>query len=375
MNVLITGARGFVGRNLVEVLRRRDDVELCEFDVGFPEQQLWDGLDRADVVFHLAGINRPQTPGEYETGNAGFTQELCDRLTSRGRTPKIVFASSTQAELDNPYGKSKLHAEQRLRRFSDETGARVTIFRWTNLFGKWSRPNYNSVTATFCHNIARGLPIQISDPTRELELAYIDDVVAALVAELADDGSRERVVVTGVEPTYRTTLGGLAAKVQSFRDGRTNLLLPDVGDRFTHCLYATYLSYLPESEFAYPLDIRRDARGELAEFIKSPDCGQIFVSRTKPGITRGNHFHHTKTEKFLVLEGEAMIRFRRIDAEEVIEYRVSGKDFRVVDIPPGYTHSIENVGSNEMVVLFWASEIFDPSASDTKFDEVLHAKT
>ncbi len=274
--------------------------------------------------------------------------------------------------MDNPYGRSKLHAEQCLRRFSDATAARVTIFRWTNLFGKWCRPNYNSVTATFCHNVAHGLPIQISDPNREIELAYIDDVVAGLLAELATDEGRDRICLACVQPTYRVTLGALAAKIQSFRDSRTDLKLPDMSDRFTRCLYATYLSYLPEGEFAYPLDIKRDNRGELAEFLKSPHCGQIFVSRTKPGITRGNHFHHTKVEKFLVLEGDAAIRFRHIESNAVLTYRVSGKDFRVLDIPPGYTHSIENVGTGEMVVLFWASEIFDPATPDTYSAEVLH---
>jgi len=372
MNVLITGACGFVGRNLAKVLRRRDDIELCEFDLEFPKQQLADGLERADVVFHLAGVNRPPTPEEYEAGNAGFTQEICDQLISHGRTPKIVFASSTQAELDNPYGKSKLLAEQCLRRFSDATGARVVIFRWTNLFGKWCRPNYNSVTATFCHNVAHGLPIQISDPNYEVELAYIDDVVAALLDELKDAEDRQQVVTASVQPTYRVTLGALAATIQSFYDCRTNLLLPDMSDRFVRCLYGTYLSYLPQDQFAYSLDVKSDNRGELAEFLKSPQFGQIFVSRTKPGVTRGNHYHHTKFEKFFVVEGEGVVRFRHVESDEVLEYRVSGKNFRVVDIPPGYTHSIENVGRGEMVVLFWASEVFDPSNTDTYFTEVRH---
>ncbi len=374
MIVLITGARGFVGRNLVQTLRRREDVKLIEYDLGFSEQQLTDGLCRADVIFHLAGVNRPPTPDDYEAGNAGFTEEICHRLREAGRAPTIVLASSIQAELDNPYGRSKLHAEECLRRFSDASGSRIVIFRWTNLFGKWCRPNYNSVTATFCHNVARGMPLQISDPGRELELAYVDDVVSALTATLdvSKLGDSERVVFSQVEPTYRATLGKLATTIQSFRDSRTNLTLPDMSDRFIRCLYATYLSYLPENEFAYPLDIKRDNRGELAEFLKSPPFGQIFVSRTKPGITRGNHYHHTKVEKFLVVEGDAVIRFRHIESNEVLSYSVSGRDFCVVDIPPGYTHSIENVGLNEMVVLFWADEIFDPANPETYFMKVLH---
>ena len=374
MIVLITGARGFVGRNLVQTLRRREDVKLIEYDLGFSEQQLTDGLCRADVIFHLAGVNRPPTPDDYEAGNAGFTEEICHRLREAGRAPTIVLASSIQAELDNPYGRSKLHAEECLRRFSDASGSRIVIFRWTNLFGKWCRPNYNSVTATFCHNVARGMPLQISDPGRELELAYVDDVVSALTATLdvSKLGDSERVVFSQVEPTYRATLGKLATTIQSFRDSRTNLTLPDMSDRFIRCLYATYLSYLPENEFAYPLDIKRDNRGELAEFLKSPPFGQIFVSRTNPGITRGNHYHHTKVEKFLVVEGDAVIRFRHIESNEVLSYSVSGRDFCVVDIPPGYTHSIENVGLNEMVVLFWADEIFDPANPETYFMKVLH---
>lgn len=374
MKILVTGARGFVGRNLVQSLRLRADIELVEYDLGFPEQPYHDAIEHADVIFHLAGVNRPPTPEDYEAGNAGFTQELCSRLVAAKRSPKIVFASSTQAELNNPYGLSKLHAEEELRSFSDATGARVTIFRWTNLFGKWCRPNYNSVTATFCNNIANGLQIQISDPSRELELAYIDDVVAALVAELNEDESRDRVAFAGVEPTYRTTLGVLASTIQSFRDSRTNLQLPEMGDRFIRCLYATYLSYLPTDNFAYTLDIKRDNRGELAEFVKSPHIGQLFISRTKPGITRGNHYHHTKVEKFFVVEGDAVIRFRHIESNEVIEYPVSGTDFRVVDIPPGYTHSIENIGSTELIVLFWAGELFDPKTPDTCFVEVQHGK-
>ncbi len=374
MIVLITGARGFVGRNLVQTLRRREDVELIEYDLGFSEQQLTDGLCRADFIFHLAGVNRPPTPDDYEAGNAGFTEEICHRLHEAGRAPTIVLASSIQAELDNPYGRSKLHAEECLRRFSDASGSRIVIFRWTNLFGKWCRPNYNSVTATFCHNVTRGMPLQISDPGRELELAYVDDVVSALTATLdvSKLGDSERVVFSQVEPTYRATLGKLATTIQSFRDSRTNLTLPDMSDRFVRCLYATYLSYLPENEFAYPLDIKSDNRGELAEFLKSPPFGQIFVSRTKPGITRGNHYHHTKVEKFLVVEGEAIIRFRHIESNEVISYHVSGKEFRVVDIPPGYTHSIENIGTSEMVTLFWADEIFDPANPETYFMKVLH---
>jgi UDP-2-acetamido-2,6-beta-L-arabino-hexul-4-ose reductase len=275
----------------------------------------------------------------------------------------IAISSSIQAELDNPYGLSKRGAEASLLDWSKNSGGRVIIFRLKNVFGKWCRPNYNSVTATFCYNIAHDIPINISDPSRELELVYIDDVVSAFLECLdcsASPGSEMREVKT----FYRVTLRELAAKVRSFRESRRSLVLPSLDDEFTRRLYATYLSYLEEADFSYLLEQRTDSRGSLAEFIKQTHFGQLFVSRTNPGITRGNHYHHTKTEKFFVLEGEAIIRFRHILNGGIIEHRVSGKDFKVVDIPPGYAHSIENVGESELVTLFWASEIFDSEKAD-----------
>ncbi len=370
--VLVTGAAGFIGRNLLEALRRTPGVTLAVYDLEQTEAELEAALEKADVIFHLAGVNRPPTVEEFEAGNAGLTRTVCEKLRARGRAPKIVMSSSIQAVLENPYGQSKLHAEEELFAFAADTGAEVVVYRLRNVFGKWCRPNYNSVTATFCHNIARGLPIQISDPSRELELVYIDDIVAAFLGELAappQPGGR----LAEVPEFHRTTLGALAETLQAFRAQRQTLLLPDFTDQFNKCLYATYLSYLPADEFAYALDQKVDPRGSLAEFVKSPPAGQIFVSRTLPGITRGNHYHHTKTEKFLVLEGDAILRFRHIEGTEIIEYRLSGHEFRVVDIPPGYTHSIENVGATEMVVLFWSSQIFDPACPDTYFCEVLHA--
>ena len=281
------------------------------------------------------------------------------------RTPLLVLSSSTQAALDNPYGLSKRQAEDAVFDFGRETGASVFVFRLPGVFGKWCRPNYNSVVATFCHNIARDLPIAISDPAREIELVYIDDVVRAFIGIM--DG---RLPVSDgkyclAEPTYRISLGALAETIQGFRDSRVSLALPDMSDPFIRALYATYVSYLPADSFAYALTQRTDPRGELAELLKSPHIGQIFVSRTRPGITRGNHYHDTKVEKFVVLEGDAVIRFRHILGGDVIEYPVSGREFRVVDIPPGYTHSIENVGQNDLIVLFWADEIFDPDIPDT----------
>jgi UDP-2-acetamido-2,6-beta-L-arabino-hexul-4-ose reductase len=361
--IAITGARGFLGRNLAAHLRERKQDELFLLDRASTPQQWTDTLDRAEIVFHLAGINRPRDVAEFETGNAAVTAQLCNRLRSLGRAPKIVFSSSIQAESDNPYGVSKARAEAELHRFAADTGAAVAIYRLNNLYGKWCRPNYNAVTATFCHNIACGLPIAISDPAREIELSYVDDVVKAFLAEL----SVLHGAVLSEIPSRRISLGDLAARIQAFHDLSTGLVLPDMSDDFNRALYATYLSYVPAEERMQARQSKSDPRGSLAELLKQPSFGQIFVSRTLPGITRGNHYHHTKTEMFVVLQGDGLIRMRPIEGGPVQEYRVAGDAYQVVHIPPGYTHSITNVGQGEMVTLFWASEIFDPSCPDTCF--------
>lgn len=369
-NVLITGARGFIGRNLAAHLRRRDDLQLSLYARGNSAAELREELARADVIFHLAGVNRPERAEEFETGNAGFTSEVCGELTRLGRRPKIVLSSSIQAELDNPYGASKRRAEATLIAFARATGAAVSIYRLKNVFGKWCRPNYNSVTATFCHNIARDLPIAISDPAREIELVYIDDVIGAFLSELDRPEGPESGYAQAAIPSTRITLGELAGRIQAFRDMQASLLTPDFSERFNQCLYATYLSCVEPERREYGLEIKADARGSLAEFIKSRQFGQIFVSRTHPGVTRGNHYHHTKTEKFFVIAGEGIIRMRHIESDQVVEYRVKGEDYRIVDIPPGHAHSIENVGPGEMITLFWASEVFNPDRPDTYFLEV-----
>jgi UDP-2-acetamido-2,6-beta-L-arabino-hexul-4-ose reductase len=391
MKILITGSAGFIGRHLVEALRRRPASGVVEYDLGSTADELERGLREADVIYHLAGINRPQSDEEFKTGNTEFTHSLCSALTSLGRKPVFVLSSSIQAVSDNPYGRSKRAAELAVASWAEREGAHAVIFRLKNVFGKWCRPNYNSVTATFCSNIAHNLPITISDPARELDLVYIDDVVAAFLAILdpaqrvAQDAQGAPLPLYDLRPptsdlrppafgwcvfrevprSYKITLGHLAATIRSFRDSRQSLMLPSFEDEFTRRLYVTYLSYLDGPDFSYALQQRSDPRGTLAEFMKSESFGQIFVSRTKPGVTRGNHYHHSKTEKFLVLEGEAVVRFRSINDSEVIEHRVNGREFRVVDIPPGYTHSIENIGPGDLVTLFWASEVFDPQAPDT----------
>ncbi len=367
--VLITGASGFIGRNLCVALRRRADVRPVAVDVDTPAETLAEGLASATIVLHLAGVNRPQRVEEFVTGNADFTSSLCEKLGALGRRTTMIFSSSVQAELDNPYGASKRAAEQALKAYAEATGSECVSYRLTNVFGKWCRPNYNSVTATFCHNIAHDLPIEISDPTKVVELTYIDDVVASFLERL-DAAPRPGFRFADPLPSHPVSLGELAALVRAFRDQRTTLVLPDFCDPFVRALYATYLSYLEPDDLAYDLKARSDERGSLAEFIKAPSFGQIFLSRTKPGITRGNHYHHTKVEKFLVLAGEASIRLRPIEGGSAVESRVRGDDFRVVDIPPGYAHSITNIGSGELVTLFWASEVFDPSRPDTIAEEV-----
>ncbi len=368
MNAFVTGSDGFVGRNLCTVLRTRAGLRVIEYDLGGAPKTLDDGLASADIVYHLAGVNRPDHPSEFQSGNAGFTADICRRLIAQGRAPKIVLASSIQAALDNPYGSSKRAAEDVLRDYCRTMGAAGVAFRLKNLFGKWCRPNYNSVAATFCHNIARGLAIQISDPGRVIDLTYIDDVVEAFVRELPrPEGGEGGFRFGETLRSHTTTLGELAGLVESFRAHRKTLQVPDFSNPFVRALYTTYLSYLKTDDFAYTLEIRADARGSLAEFVKSAPFGQLFVSRTKPGVTRGHHYHQTKVEKFFVVEGEALIRFRSVlGGIDIIEYRVSGRDYRVVDIPPGYTHSIENVGTTELVTLFWSSELFDPQRPDTQ---------
>jgi UDP-2-acetamido-2,6-beta-L-arabino-hexul-4-ose reductase len=363
--ILITGGRGFLGRNLAVHLAERKDCETRIFSRENSNEDLKRSILWADVIFHLAGVNRPKDPAEFEKGNAGLTEQLCQLLLELGHAPKIVFSSSIQAEGDNLYGASKVKAEKFLQQFSSTSGACVRIYRLKNLFGKWCLPNYNSVTATFCHNIANGFPIAISDPVTEIELTYVDDVISAFVEEI--DGKQVSGSAGGEIPEYRIQLGDLAGRIQSFNDMRNTLTLPDFAEGFNRALYATYLSYVPAAELQSSLEIKSDNRGSLAEFIKQKHFGQIFASRTKPGVTRGNHYHHTKTEKFFVMEGNGLIRMRAIEGGPVQEYSVSGTAYQVIDIPPGFTHSITNVGSGEMVTLFWSSEMFNPNSPDTYY--------
>ena len=367
--ILITGAKGFIGKNLISELKNRNYTDILEFDSDTDFSLLDVYCMKANFIFHLAGVNRPQDQTEFMKGNHGFTSKLLEALKSHGNLSPVMISSSTQATLANPYGESKKAGEQLLTNYSKETGAKVLIYRFQNVFGKWCKPNYNSAVATFCHNITRGLSITVSDPSIRMDLIYIDDVIDEMINAL--EGKENRIGdFCHVEPVYDVTLGEVVELIHSIKESRNNLLISDMSDGFVKKLYSTYLSYLPDNGFSYELKMNEDARGSFTEFVKTVDRGQVSVNVSKPGIVKGNHWHHTKNEKFLVVSGEGVIRFRRIDSDEVVEYFVSGKKLEVVDIPVGYTHHIENLGTEDMVTVMWANEVFDPERSDTYFLEV-----
>lgn len=382
MNILITGAHGFMGKNLVTTLASVRDgkdktralptqLTIWEYDLD-TDPALLDGYCRqADFVFHLAGVNRPKEQEEFMKGNFGFTSVLLDTLKKYQNNCPVMLSSSIQADLDNPYGKSKKAGEELLFAYGRETGAPVYVYRFPNVFGKWCRPNYNSAVATFCHNIARDLPITVNDPSVELTLVYIDDVVDELLRALSGTPAKEGAYCV-VPVTHKATLGHIVDLIRSFRASREERSVPDMSDGLTKKLYATYLSYLPADGFSYPLKMNKDARGSFTEILRTPDRGQFSVNISKPGITKGNHWHHTKNEKFLVVSGRGVIRFRKPDDDEekVYEYFVSGDELTVVDIPTGYTHNIENLGDTDMVTFMWCNECFDPEKPDTYFLEV-----
>lgn len=366
--ILITGAGGFVGRNLVATLHAMGCKDLLLFEKDDTVETLADYCRQAAFVVHLAGINRPKDPSEFYSGNAGLTDTMLQLLAECGNKAPVLVTSSIQAALDNDYGKSKKQAEDAIFAHGNALGSPVYVFRMEGVFGKWCRPNYNSVVATFCHNIARGLPIQIRDPAYELPLVYIDDVIDCILdAMLHGQAQRDAEGYCRIHPVHRVTLGHLAELIESFADARRgSLAVPFLAEgSFEKKLYSTYLSYLPTDQFAYDLNTHADERGSFTEVLRTPERGQVSVNISKPGIVKGNHWHHTKNEKFLVVQGEGVVRFRRIDSDEVIEYRVSGNKLQVVDIPCGYTHNIENIGTGDMVTLMWANECFDPDHPDT----------
>jgi len=369
MKILITGSKGFIGKNLIAELRTFDKFILFEYDIDSSLTELEFYCKEADFVFHLAGVNRPLDEAEFIKGNYDFTSLLLDRLRKFGNKCPLVISSSTQATLPNSYGKSKLAGESLVRDYGRSTGAKIMIYRFTNVFGKWCRPNYNSAVATFCHNIARGIPVSVSDVGKEMWLVYIDDVVRELVRALGNEPNLKGDFCE-VPISHCVTLGEIVSLLESFKSSRSDLLIPEQSEDFTRKLYSTYLSYIPVDNFIYDLKMNVDVRGSFTEFIKSPDRGQVSINISKPGIVKGNHWHHSKNEKFLVVAGSGVIRFRMLESDEIIEYFVSGEKLQVVDVPVGFTHNIENLGESDMVTVMWVNEIFDASAPDTYFLEV-----
>lgn len=369
MKILVTGAYGFIGKNLIEELKNRGYDSIYPVDVDTDENTLKEYCSDCEFVFHLAGVNRPQNEEEFMEGNFGFTSVLLNNLKEADNKAPVLITSSTQATLDNPYGKSKKAGEDLMFSYGEETGAKVFVYRLTNVFGKWSRPNYNSAVATFCNNIAAGIPIKVNDPSVVMKLIYIDDVMDEFIGAL--EGRANIVGGFGTVPVEHTIeLGRIADLIYSFKESRETLSVPVLTNEFEKKLYSTYLSFLPKDSFAYDLKIKADARGSFTEFLRSEDRGQVSVNVAKPGITKGNHWHHTKNEKFLVVSGEALIAFRKVGEDEVIEYHVKGEDMKVVDIPCGYVHNIQNVGTSDLVTVMWANEAFNPEKPDTYYQKV-----
>ncbi len=399
MKILVTGAHGFVGKNLCAQLNNIKDgkarnypvkiSEVMEYDLDTPTELLDGFCKKADFVFNLAGVNRPQNQEEFMQGNFGFASTLLDTLKKHRNTCPVMLSSSIQATLigrygESDYGKSKLAGEELFFRYEKETGAKVLVYRFPNLFGKWCRPNYNSVVATFCDNIANGLPIQVNDRSAKLEMLYIDDLVEEMIAALT--GQEHRCEFDGLETvlqdngrycavpiTHKVTLGDIVDLLHTFAEQPTTLMVPEIPDQsFAKKLYSTYLSYLPKEKVAFPLKMNVDERGSFTELLRTGKCGQVSVNISKPGITKGQHWHHTKWEFFIVVSGHGLIQQRKIGSDEVIEFDVSGDEIEAVHMLPGYTHNIINLSDTEnLVTVMWANELFDPNHPDTFFEKVM----
>lgn len=369
MKILVTGAKGFIGKNLVAELNNLGYENILQFNRDTDWNLLEKYTNECDFVFHLAGVNRPEKEEEFMEGNADFTSQLLELLKKNNNKSPVLMTSSIQAEQKNPYGESKRVGEELMFDYEQQTGAKVYVYRLPNIFGKWSKPNYNTVVATYCHNVARNMDIQINNPDVQLTLCYIDDVIKEFTSILNKHKAIDKKIYK-VTKEYHITLGKLAETIKSFKESRNNLRVPNMENELTKKLYSTYLSFLPEDDFSYDLKMNIDQRGSFTEFIKTPDRGQVSINVSKPGITKGNHWHHTKNEKFLVVSGKGQIRFRKIEFDEVIEYNVSGEKLEVVDIPTGYTHSIVNTGETDLVTVMWANELFDQDNPDTYYMEV-----
>ena len=398
MNILITGAAGFVGKNLTEALKAIRDGkdrrfpeltigELYLYDIDSPAELLEEGCRKADFVFNLAGVNRPQNQAEFMQGNFGFASKLLETLKKYGNTCPVMISSSIQAtcigRYDSDYGRSKKAGEELVFSYGQETGAKVLVYRFPNLFGKWCRPNYNSAVATFCHNYAHDLPITVNDPSVQLELLYIDDLIDEMIAALL--GKPHRCEFEGIETvltengrycaapvTHKVTLGEIVNLLDAFKAQPRTLLMPEIPENsFSKKLYSTYLSYLPKDKAIFDLKMNVDNRGSFTELLRTADCGQFSVNISKPGITKGQHWHHTKWEFFIVVAGKGLIQMRKIGTDEVLDYYVSGEKIQAVHMLPGYTHNIINLSDTEdLVTLMWANELFNPSKPDTFFEVV-----
>lgn len=387
MNILVTGAKGFVGKNLCSQLENiankkarwykvNPDIKLFKYDIDSTPEELDEYCQKADFVFNLAGVNRPKNQDEFMKGNFGFASLLLDTLKKHHNTCPVMISSSSQAALDNPYGRSKKAGEELMFEYSKETGAKVLVYRFPNLFGKWCRPNYNSVVATFCNNIANGLPIQVNDPSVMLNLVYIDDVVDQLIGCLTGDEYMEGKYCY-IPHVYKVRLGDIADLLYSFDKGRYSLQIPCVSDSFRKALYSTYVSYLPQDKIAYPLEMKCDERGSFSEFIRTENHGQVSINISKPGITKGQHWHHNLVERFLVVSGHGLIQLRKEGVDDngnpypILNNEVSGDKLQVVEMIAGYTHNLINLSETEnMVTVIWANGCFDPNRPDTYFDPV-----
>jgi UDP-2-acetamido-2,6-beta-L-arabino-hexul-4-ose reductase len=362
MRVLVTGSAGFIGQNLTLRLTERG-IGWAGFTRGQDVAELPALVASADAVVHLAGVNRPQDPADFEAVNVGLTEALCGAIRAVGRRVPLIVASSAQVQADNPYGRSKRGAEEAVDALSRESGCPVAVYRLPGVFGKWCRPDYNSVVATFCHRVPRGMAIRVDDPSAPLRLVYVDDVVERFIADITEgwEGLRR----PEIDPVYQTTVGDLEKHIRGFGEARSTLMTERVGSGFMRALHATYLSYLPPEQFAYSLTGHSDPRGRFTEMLRTPDCGQMSYFTAGPGVTRGGHYHHSKSEKFLVVSGEARFRFRHVLSGETHEVTVSGSVPQVVETVPGWAHDVTNIGSGELVVMLWASEVFDPARPDT----------
>lgn len=370
MRILVTGSAGFIGRNLISHLRlSSDSYEILPFSKDTPDT-LESLIDQADFIFHLAGVNRPQDEGEFKTGNTDLTEAITSHLLRTGKTTPILITSSTQATLDNPYGKSKLAAEEIVQKYSQKSGANSYIVRLPNVFGKWSRPNYNSAIATFCHNLTHSLPITVNDPEAALNLIYIDDVAQIFVDCLGGKITPENIATVVAEKTIPTTVGTVVSTLEDLIAIRKTLVVPDVSNKLTKYLYSTLTSFYDEQDLTADLVINSDDRGWLFELAKSHQFGQIFISQTRPGYVRGEHWHHTKIERFCVIQGQGEVFFRELDTDRIFSHKLSGEKVQIIDIPVGVVHAIENTGNDDMLLVIWANEVLDKDAPDTYWEKV-----